>query len=139
MTESGILKRVGTEKQVTATFKNRTFDIETIAEKYPQTLRFELSQDSCDIIDAYGIGEEIEVTFNLRGKSWQKTPEDDVLVFHTLAAWKIQRPGTSQGQGTAQEYAPPSTNSGPREFPQANQTNSFADSPKEEEHNDLPF
>ena len=109
MTQSGILKRIGKEKQVTATFKNRTFDIETVGDKYPQTLRFELSQDNCDIIDAYAVGQEIDISYNLRGREWQKTPEDDIVVFNTIVAWKIQpvgnsTPNTAETKTNTQEF-----------------------------------
>ena len=109
MTQSGILKRIGKEKQVTATFKNRTFDIETVGDKYPQTLRFELSQDNCDIVDAYAVGQEIDISYNLRGREWQKTPEDDIVVFNTIVAWKIQpvgnlTPNTAETKTNTQEF-----------------------------------
>ena len=109
MTQSGILKRIGKEKQVTETFKNRTFDIETVGDKYPQTLRFELNQDSCDIIDTYAVGQEIDISYNLRGREWQKTPEDDIVVFNTIVAWKIQpvgnsTPNTAETKTNAQEF-----------------------------------
>jgi len=123
MTQSGILKRIGKEKQVTATFKNRTFDIETVGEKYPQVIRFELSQDNCDIIDSYAVGQEIDISFNLRGKEWQKTPQDDLVVFNTISAWKVQ----------------PIGNSTPNTAETKTNTQEFGASLPEEQPDDLPF
>ena len=101
MESKGILKRVGIEKQVSEKFKNRTFDIETTDGKYKQTIRFELSQDRCDLIDSYQLGQELEVSFNLNGREWQKTPQDDIMVFNTLSAWKITATPIQNSANTA--------------------------------------
>ena len=89
MESKGILKRIGVTKQISEKFKNRIFDIETTDGKYKQVIRFELSQDRCDLIDSFQLGEELEVSFNLNGREWQKTLQDDMVVFNTLSAWKI--------------------------------------------------
>jgi len=133
---TGKLKTIRDILQVSPTFQKREFIVET-QDQYPQTIQVELRGDKCDIIDAYQIGDEIVCDLNLLGRIWVN-PQGEEKCFNTIVCWKVQKVGASQGQGTAKDYAPPSTNSGPREFPQANQTNSFADSPKEEE-TDLPF
>ncbi len=122
MEVKGILKRVGNTKQVSEKFKNRTFDIETTEGKYPQIIRLELSQDRCDLIDSYSVGQELNVDFNLNGREWQKTPQDDLVVFNTLSAWKIMAtPLQSGGQKKSSEFDAPKQNV------------------NEEEDTDLPF
>ena len=101
MESKGILKRVGSTKQVSEKFKNRIFDIETTDGKYKQVIRFELSQDRCDLIDSYKLGQELEVSFNLNGREWQKTPQDDIVVFNTLSACKIVAIPLQNTQNTA--------------------------------------
>ena len=110
METKGILKRIGIEKQVSEKFKNRNFDIETTDEKYKQVIRFELSQDRCDLIDSYKLGQELEVSFNLNGREWQKTPQDDIVVFNTLSAWKIMATPLQNSANTA------TTTTNPQEF-----------------------
>lgn len=110
METKGILKRIGIEKQVSEKFKNRNFDIETTDGKYKQVIRFELSQDRCDLIDSYKLGQELEVSFNLNGREWQKTPQDDIVVFNTLSAWKIMATPLQNSANTA------TTTTNPQEF-----------------------
>jgi hypothetical protein len=131
---TGTLKRINETKQVTSTFKNRTFDIEKNDEKYPQILRLELKQDGCDIIDAYGIGQEIVCDINLLGREWQKTPDDDVVVFNTISAWKIQ-PVKRENQSASQTQSNPQEYKGKVELTQ----NLGGALPNDEEHDDLPF
>jgi translation initiation factor IF-3 len=42
------------------------------------------------VIDAFKIGENIEVTFNLRGREWT-SPELVKKYFNTLEAWRVQK------------------------------------------------
>ena len=130
MEAKGIFKRAGNTKQVSEKFKNRTFDIETTDGKYKQVIRFELSQDRCDLIDSYQLGEELEVSFNLNGREWQKTPEDDVVVFNTLSAWKIMATPLQNGTNNTTATTTVNTTTNPKEF--------GAPLPGEEE-SDLPF
>ena len=125
METKGILKRIGIEKQVSEKFKNRNFDIETTDGKYKQVIRFELSQDRCDLIDSYKLGQELEVSFNLNGREWQKTPQDDIVVFNTLSAWKIMATPLQNSANTAT-----TTTTNPKEFGAPLPT---------EEPDDLPF
>lgn len=133
----GTLKLIRDIQQVSEKFSKREFVI-TTNEQYPQTIQLELQGNNVDIIDAYGIGEEVVCDLNLRGRAWTNKEGKEVY-FNTIVAWKIQKPNESQGQGTASEYAPPTSNSGPIEYPQANQTNSFVDGGGDDDKNGLPF
>ena len=134
MLVTGTLKLIRPIQQITEKFSKREFVIVT-NEQYPQTIQIELQGSNVDIIDAYGVGEEIVCDLNLRGRAWTNKEGVEVY-FNTIVAWKIQRPGASQGQGIAQDYAPPTTQTNPKEYPQANQTNSFADG---DDPDNLPF
>lgn len=89
METSGILIYVGETQQITDKFSKRDFVIET-NQDYPQKIKFELHQQSTDLIDQYVEGELIQVSFNLRGRSY--TNKDGVTQYaNTLQAWKIQK------------------------------------------------
>ncbi len=76
--------------QVTDSFKKREFVIEYAENpQYPEFVKFELTQDRCDLIQEYKVGDEIEVHFNLRGRKWTD-PQGVVKYFNSLQAWKIQ-------------------------------------------------
>ena len=68
---------------VTDTFTKREFVL-TVGDRYPQPIKFQLSQDKCQLIDAYNVGQELTVHFDLRGREWQGK------YFVDLNAWKIE-------------------------------------------------
>jgi hypothetical protein len=86
----GLLKRVFPTERKSDKFQCREFVIE-IAAKYPEFIKFQLTQDRCDLIDAYTEGaDKIEVSFNVTGREWQGK------YFTTLNAWKIKKVGEAQ-------------------------------------------
>ena len=66
-------------------FKTRDFVIQTPDEKWPQAIKFQLSQDKVYLIDACIPGEEVEISFDLRGREWQGK------YFTNLNAFKVER------------------------------------------------
>jgi len=82
--------------QVTDSFKKREFVIEFAENpQYPEFIKFELTQDRCDLVNAFKPGEEIQVWFNLRGRKWTD-PKGEVKYFNSLQAWRIQQPTSDQ-------------------------------------------
>lgn len=69
-------------------FTKREFVIET-SDKYPQKIKLEAVKDGCDRLDAYRVGDEITVSFNLRGNEYQGK------FYVQLQAWKLT--GTPTG------------------------------------------
>jgi hypothetical protein len=68
-------------------FSLRKFVIET-QDQYPQPIEMQVTQDKCSILDTISVGMVVEVSINLRGKSWQN-PQGETKYFNTLEAWKI--------------------------------------------------
>ena len=52
-------------------------------------LKFQLTQDRCDQLDRYNINEEIKISFNIRGRKWEK--DGKVSYFSNLEAWRIEK------------------------------------------------
>ncbi len=73
------------EQQISASFKKREFVIETNENNFTEQIKFELVQDRTDIIDPYKIGEELKVSFNLKGRKWQDK------YFVNVQAWRVER------------------------------------------------
>ena len=76
------------KQQVTDTFAKREFVIETEGE-YPETVKFELTQAKCDLIDSYKVGQSINVSFNVRGRKWTNKQNEDVY-FVSVNAWRLE-------------------------------------------------
>ena len=53
--------------------------------KYPQTVAFEFQGDRCDLPAKYSEGDEVTITFDLKGRLHEASGR----VYNTLHAWKI--------------------------------------------------
>src|SRR6476661_8022008 len=84
----GTLKEKYDTQKVSDKFSKREFVLTTEANTpYPQHVSFQVTQDKCEVLDRYKIGDEIQVHFNLRGREWNGP--QGVKYFNTLEAWRI--------------------------------------------------
>ena len=99
--------RVGQTDQVSDKFKKRELIVEYAENPtYPQTIKFEASQDKCDKLDALKAGDEINLHYNLNGREWtDKT--GNVQVFNTLSIWKLDIVGSVKPQPAQTSNANP--------------------------------
>jgi hypothetical protein len=81
----GLLHKVFETENKTDTFQTREFVIETEDRGYKNYIKFQLTQDRCQIIDGYSEGQIIKVGFDLRGREWQGR------YFTNLNAWKVDK------------------------------------------------
>lgn len=84
---TGVIAEIKQTNQVSDNFKKREFWLET-QETYPQTIALEFTQDKVDLLDKFAEGEQVTVSFNLRGNKWEPANKE-ARVFNTLQAWKI--------------------------------------------------
>lgn len=87
----GKVHEIGAVQNVTDTFKKRDL-IVAYAEnpQFVEYIRFEATQDRVNIFDNLAIGEEIEVSFNLRGRPWTNK-EGITTYFNSLVAWRVTK------------------------------------------------
>src|SRR6185436_12079581 len=90
----GKLKVKGSEQAVSDRFRKREFVIVDDSSQYPQFVSFQLTQDKCALLDNINIGDEIVVSFNLKGREW-KSPQGEIKYFNSLEAWKIDKSSAS--------------------------------------------
>jgi hypothetical protein len=86
----GKLHKVFPSENKSGSFQAREFVIEVESGQYSQLIKFQLTQDRCDLIDNYSEGEEIQVSFDLRGREW------DGKYFTNLNAWRLNRPSATE-------------------------------------------
>ncbi|NNE28858.1 MAG: DUF3127 domain-containing protein [Saprospiraceae bacterium] len=120
--EGKLYKKFDTQK-VTDTFQKREFVIEMEDGMYPQIIKFQLTQNNCDKLDSFNEGDQIKVTFNLRGREYTK--EGRTSYFTNLDAWRLDKVGAAE----AAPGAPAQT-----EFPSANDEPAI-----QADMDDLPF
>jgi len=104
---TGVIKVVKDTVQVTEKFQKREFVITDNGTMYPQDISFQLSQDNCEKLDGHKVGDNIEVSFNLRGREWT-SPKGEVKYFNTLDAWRIESV-TNENQKVENDLNNPST------------------------------
>lgn len=134
-------------QQISDTFKKREFVIE-LTEQSPTGMTFtnfasfQLMQDKVTLIDQFNEGDDLKVSFNIRGNKWEK---DGVTKYITnLNAWRVEKAGMDQAfqqAPPAQNFnaAPQQPNAAPQQsFNQPQQPN-FNPNPGGTEGTDLPF
>lgn len=86
---TGKIEMIGDVQQVSESFKKREFVVSYLDGNYEQLIRFELKQNGTELIDSHKVGENVTVSFNLRGRKWQNKDGKDMF-FTTLEAWAIE-------------------------------------------------
>ena len=70
-------------QQITDTFKKREVVIKTPGE-YPQTIPVNFMQDKVSLLDNFSVGEEVSVSYDLRGREYNGK------YFSEVVGWKIE-------------------------------------------------
>lgn len=91
----GTIKRIGAIEQKSEKFSKRALILDVPDGKYPQVVEFQATGDRCALLDTFQPGDEVTVTWNLRGREW--TGANGVRVFNSCDIWKIQAVGKSAG------------------------------------------
>lgn len=83
LTIKGAVKLINEVKVISDKFSVREFVITTPDTKYPQDIILSTINDKMSILDSIGVGQEVEVSFNIRGR------EFNGRYYNTLDAWKV--------------------------------------------------
>jgi hypothetical protein len=89
LTMKGAIKLINPIKVISDKFSVREFVITTPDAKYPQEVIFQTVNDRMDVIAPYGVGQEVTVSFNVRGREYNGK------YYNTLDAYKVQGEVTS--------------------------------------------
>lgn len=112
----GKVHEIGALQQVSETFKKRDLIIEYAENPtYPEYIRFEALQDKTSLFDSLKPGDDVEVSFNLRGRPWTDKA-GKTSYFNSLVVWRINALTNSASTASTPAYAPPADlNSAPGE------------------------
>lgn len=106
---TGKVKVINETQVISEKFQKREFVLTDDSSQYPQDIIFQITQDRCDLIEGFSIGQIVTVNFNLRGREWT-SPTGEIRYFNTIEAWKItategavkpQAPAVKEPQGDA--------------------------------------
>jgi len=126
---AGNIKVINDTQSFPSGFTKREFVVTTTKDKYPQDLKFEVVKDKCSLLDNFETGQEVQVTFDIRGNEYNGK------YYVSLSCWKIQ--GADGSAGPSRSSASPASNN--RTTPAAEP--SMADLRKDDDFDDddVPF
>ena len=74
-------------------FKKREFVLEKKENsggfEFVDFIKFQLTQDKCSVVEPFNLGDDLKVSFNLRGRKWEKA--GTISYFTNLEAWRIEK------------------------------------------------
>ena len=100
----------------------------TTEEQYSQDIIIQFTQDKCNLLTSFRVGEKVKVDIDLRGKEWV-SPQGETKYFNTIQGWRIS--SVHDPSQNAQAPTPAQTQTNPQQM--------GAPLPGEEEETDLPF
>src|SRR5690554_6136607 len=120
---TGKVHEVGPVQQISDTFRKRDLVIQYAENpQFVEYIKFEATQDRVNIFDNLNPGDEVAVSFNLRGRPWTNK-EGVTSYFNSLVAWRVNKGASAGSQPSQPQQAAPSYNT----------------TSQEAEEDDLPF
>ena len=71
----------------------------TTDDQYPQMIMIEFTQDKCDLLNNYSVGQDVKVAVNLRGREWIN-PQGEAKYFNSIQGWRIENLSQAAGAGS---------------------------------------
>jgi hypothetical protein len=91
---TGRLAEKFSTQKVSDRFQKREFVLKiessgTAGYEFVDLIKFQSTQDKCSLLDQFNIDDLLKVSFNLRGRKWER--EGQVSYFTNLEAWRIEK------------------------------------------------
>lgn len=96
MTISGTIKLIMDKVTFDSGFEKREMVV-TTKETYPQDIKIEFVKDKTALLDNLGIGQEVEVSINIRGNEYNGK------YFVNIQGWKIAEVASAPAQNDTDE------------------------------------
>lgn len=101
---SGKIKVIHDTQSFPSGFSKREFVVTTAHDKYPQDLKFEIVKDKCAQLDSFEVGQDVQISFDIRGNEYNGK------YYVNLSCWKIQ--AAQGGSEAPRSAAEPSRGTG---------------------------
>lgn len=101
----GTIEFIGQTEQVSQSFSKRDIVVVINEEtQYPQPISAQFTQDKCNLLDAYQVGQKVKVSTNLRGNKYADKNTGQTRYFNTIQGWKIEAVAQQQQQAPQQQF-----------------------------------
>ena len=71
-------------------FRKRLVVLEQDKQKFTNYVPVEFIHDSCDMVDDLKVGDDVEITYRLSGRKWQRDPNSEVKYFLNAEGMSFQ-------------------------------------------------
>ncbi len=78
-------------------FRKRLVVLEQELGSFTNYIPVEFTRDACDTVDGLQEGDEVEVTYRLSGRRWQRDPSSEVKYFLSAEAMSFTKLGEAAG------------------------------------------
>lgn len=103
----GTIEKIASTQAVSDKFKKREIVVKhSDNPEYPEYSTFEFIQDKCEVLDKFKVGQNVDLAFNLKGRSYADKKTGEVKYFNTLQGWMIKEAGVDNvqaGSGLAED------------------------------------
>lgn len=89
-------------------FRKRMVVLEQGSERFTNYLPLDFIQDGCDSVDELNVGDDVEISYRLSGRKWQKDPQSEVKFFLSAEATSfnvMKAKGPSGDKATGEKSA----------------------------------
>ena len=91
---------------VSESFKKREIVVKAYEDtEYPEEIKFEFTQDKTSLLAETTVGDVVEISYNMRGRSWTNK-EGEKMWFNSLVGWKIKTIQKSAAPAYGQGFYP---------------------------------
>jgi single-strand DNA-binding protein len=88
---TGTVKLIMDQQTFDSGFTKREFVVTTPDDRFPQDIKLECVKDKCALLDRITVGQNVKVTFDLRGNEYNGR------YFVNLTAWRVEPAEASGG------------------------------------------
>ena len=81
-------------------FRKRLLVLEQDNGRFPNYIPIDFTGDNCDSLDSVKVGDEVEVSYRLTGRKWQRDPSSEVKFFLNAEATGYKALGAKAGQAS---------------------------------------
>ena len=86
-------------------FRKRLVVLEQKSARFTNYVPFDFTGDRCELADQFSAGDEVEVTYRLNGRKWQKDSDSDVKFFLNAEAVSFNVVGSGSSQAVDESSA----------------------------------
>ena len=97
---TGKVKLIQDEQTFNSGFRKREMVVIVEDGNYPQEINLEFVQDKISLLDNLSAGQEVTVTFDIRGREYNGR------YYNNLQGWKVASAGHADGDGFTQQQPP---------------------------------